>query len=303
MKTIVSKEEDSTYKSLPIVRLISFAGGSSDFDGPVERFQRQAKELEAVVECVVYREKDLGEDYWYTFSNLHSIEESRGYGFMSWKPHLVYREIQRMQDGDILIYSDIGVELNAAGESRLQDYLDLAAVNGQLFFSISNPNRIWTKNDPLLVPRDRHYFRNQIISGVFLALVCEETRKLFCRWDELARVDNGRLLHEHEAGQAPIRNTQHRHDQSLLSRAVFESQTKGVIPDETYFQPWVLGKDKPFLALRNKFGIESMLPMELKPEPLRKIHWVWFFLTKPHQLRRKLLTLRGSTVVKSDGLI
>jgi hypothetical protein len=275
------------------VRLISFAGGSPDFDGPVERFKRQAKELKSIAECIVYREEALGEDYWAKFSNLHSIEHGKGYGFMSWKPHLVYKEIQRMQEGDILIYSDIGIELNAAGENRLQDYFDLAAVNGQLFFSMSNPNRIWTKMDPILLPNDRHYFRNQIISGVFIALVCEESRRIFRRWNELALIDNGRLLHEHEAAPTQIRNPRHRHDQSLLSRAVFESQAKGIIPDETYFQPWILGKDRPFLALRNKFGTESMLPMEFKPEPFRKIHWVWFFLTKPHQLRRKLLSLRG----------
>ena len=48
-----------------------------------------------------------------TFYNLnkHTLDQSRGAGYWLWKPYIIYNNLCRLTEGDILIYTDAGVEI------------------------------------------------------------------------------------------------------------------------------------------------------------------------------------------------
>jgi hypothetical protein len=241
----------------PQVRLISFGEGSPGIARALSRLERQAKSFWQIDSIRIFDGQDLDPDFFNRFGTL-SKDFERGFGLWSWKPYLINREMKNLRDGDILIYLDAGVELNLSGSIRFSEYLDLTAQQEYLLFSQPTPQRQWTKPSDVLLPSDRHYFRNQVVAGILMFQVGPLAKRVVSDWLDMCSIEQGRLLKEPEAMTEELRSRAaganfiaHRHDQSVLSRVVYE-QKLATIRDETYFKPWSLGKTYPFLALRNK---------------------------------------------------
>lgn len=236
----------------PVVRLISFGAGSKGFSKALSRLTRQGNRFPWFDEIKMLSEGDLGEEYLGSMANFPR-ENPKGFGLWSWKPFLIERELESMQLGDVLVYVDAGVEVNARGAARFTHYLDFLARNDVLVFSLDHQHRQWTKNHPLLLDFGKDYFRNQVVAGVLMFRVSARSKELVARWKELCLFEGGKLLLDPDSNSSENHAImkEHRHDQALLSKAVFELGIK-TLPDETIFIPWSKGKNFPFLALRNK---------------------------------------------------
>jgi hypothetical protein len=272
-----SSQSNGAKASTPIVKVISFGSGISGIELALARLRRQVRAFETIDEVETYTEKDLDSDYFEMFHEILS-SPSKGFGFWSWKPYLISRELEALREGDILIYLDAGVEINPKGQDRFTEYLDLLSRQDVLIFTQPTQQRHWTKTSELLLPSDRHYFRNQVVAGILLFRVSDKSKRLAKRWLDLSALDGGALLSDSptpNAGDTRMVNA-HRHDQSVLSRVVFEEATP-VIKDETYFEPWSKGQKAPFLALRNKqTGVSWIWPAVTLPRP---IFLLWQFVT------------------------
>jgi hypothetical protein len=62
-----------------------------------------------VDEVKVYKPWDIDERFYKIHEDL--FHHTRGFGYWIWKPYFINRELMNMKDGDILIYSDAGVEI------------------------------------------------------------------------------------------------------------------------------------------------------------------------------------------------
>lgn len=163
------------------------------------------------------------------FYRLHRpiLDQPRGAGYWLWKPFIVNQTLKEMRDGDILIYSDAGIEIVAG----LTPLLDLAARQEIVLFDgrhyddagAPGPNRCakWTKRD------------------CFVALECDEPRyhdapvldasfTVFAKSARSVRFAQEWLLYccqPHALTDQPNRCglpnlpsfIDHRHDQSILS--------------------------------------------------------------------------------------
>jgi len=245
---------------MPIVRLISFGDGIPGIERALGRVRSKSEACQLIDSVVTYNYLDLGEDFENKFGDIVA-EFPKGFGLWSWKPFLVDRELKKLKDGDILIYVDAGVEINLQGSAILAEYLDYVSREGFLFFSVGDQNRFFTKPDVELVSVE-NYFRNQVIATVFLMKVSPESRSLAGKWLELCERDSASLLKDpeehliqHESGFMG-----HRHDQSLLSKIVFDFGLE-TNRDETFFTPWSRGRRYPFLAMRNRRTGISWLPI------------------------------------------
>lgn len=260
----------------PIVKLISFGTGISGIDLALARLERQGNACDLIDRVEKYTEKNLDDNYFRLFEQILD-KPSKGFGFWSWKPYLISRELETLNEGDVLIYLDAGVEINPRGRQRLTEYLDLVARQDILIFNQPAQHRHWTKPDPMLISNDRHYFRNQAVAGILLFRVCEKSKRFVQNWLRLSAYEGGRLLVDEELPhQGSGKIIAHRHDQSVLSRVAFE---QGIIlrRDETYFEPWSKGTRAPFLALRNKQTGYSWIWAALNlPRPLFR---VWQYVT------------------------
>ena len=252
----------ATTSKIPIVKLITFGGGSLDYREAASRLIKQSEDFPSIDVRRAYTDSDLPADYHRLFNGL-AASHPTGYGLYSWKPYLIYNELLMLNQNDILIYIDAGCELNKFGIRRFDDYLSYTSKHDVLLFELQHPNRYWTKFHPKLLGYPEHYFRNQLVGSVIFIKNNDRARQFIKSWLDLCAFENGILLKDPEDNepQLPIFKM-HRHDQSCLSICAYQHNIKP-IPDETWFQDWRKAEKYPILALRSRTG-ESVLNEKLK---------------------------------------
>lgn len=242
---------------MPNVHLITFGDGSQDYREAAERLISQSNVFSSIDFRRAYKKEDLGAEYNSLFK-----EEVRstalGFGLYSWKPWLVHKHLNSIDENDILVYIDSGCELNPHGMSRFQDYLSITAEHGMLTFELQHAQRFWTKQHHMLASTNaEHYFRNQIAGTVFFIKKNVSSKKFCDDWLALSSHKGGETLMDPGASETQIAGFRaHRHDQSTLSLTAFMNNTYH-IPDETYFTRWSSALDYPILALRNRTGAQK----------------------------------------------
>jgi len=96
----------------------------------------------------VYDESGLEEWFRKKYAD-RLILGSRGFGYWQWKSYLVRRIMDRMNEGDYLIYADGGCTINYSGKERFLEYLTIVDnhQSGILGFQQSLKESEWTKGD------------------------------------------------------------------------------------------------------------------------------------------------------------
>lgn len=243
----------------PIIKLISFGAGRLGISGALDRLQRQARITNWFDEVELFDASYLDPRYYAMFAP-EVFGCQKGFGLWSWKPYLINNQLSQLQEGDILVYVDAGVEINPRGQARFNVYLDHLARHDVLLFSLAEQNRNWTKSSVAMKLDRKHYFRNQVMATVMMLKKCKASEDLVSEWLELTAHNNGELLKdsEHPEFRKDGTGLEHRHDQTLLSLVALEKNLE-TFPDETAFTNWRESRYYPFLALRNSVGSTSIM--------------------------------------------
>lgn len=147
--------------------------------------------------------------------NAEIFKHDRGYGYWVWKPYFIYKSMLNCQDGDILIYSDAGVEFI----QPVQYIID--KMDEDIFFFTNTFKQVeWTKGiilDTILPEwRDGRYNNNMQVqaSNIFIK-VNDKTKNFFKEYLLYCQMP-GLITDE----QSPTENfptfAENRHDQSIL---------------------------------------------------------------------------------------
>ena len=64
--------------------------------------------MNGVDEVKIYGPDDI--DHYFYQANYCTLNQDKGAGLWLWKPYIIWTELLKLNDGDILIYSDAGVE-------------------------------------------------------------------------------------------------------------------------------------------------------------------------------------------------
>lgn len=221
---------------------------------------------------VVRGEKDMPE-----FHSRHQhalVHGTKGYGHMIWKPYIVRRELERMNEGDVLVYCDAGCAFNVHGGRRLADYVRLAreSPSGLVCFRLyGHTNEEWTKGDVLAEfdPEGRFGGERQVTSCVFFVRKCAESVAIVDAW--LDPVQRGAYNVFDDSPSVNVcesaRFKAHRHDQSVLSLLCYKHGAT-FVDDETYFFRAFFpnGMAYPFWALRRRdHATHTHVPLQGKP--------------------------------------
>lgn len=235
---------------------LSFGNGIKFF-GARQRIAAEAESMKLFDEIVVARESALGGDFRRDRGELVK-KHKRGYGLWSWKPYLILKRLEVIEDGGLLMYADVGCSLNPEGRSRLREYFDMTSRGkGWLCFSLrGNTIGQWTKRAMLRAhgldnPAARA--RSQLASGIHFIRASEETRRLASRWYDACgkemEMNDDVSTDEHPEFIA------HRHDQSAFSLLAINGPVES-IPDESWFEPdWDANLRYPVHARRWKHRI------------------------------------------------
>ncbi len=235
---------------------LSFGNGFK-FYGSRCRLAADARRMGVFEDIAIADGQSLGEDFWKERGHLVA-RYKRGFGLWSWKPYLIQRRLEAIDDGDLLTYVDVGCSLNHEGRPRLLECFERARTGpGWLGFSIpGHTEGQWTKRAMLKAhgqddPAARS--RLQLASGVHFIRACEATRRLASRWYDAcgqeAEMNDLLSTEEHPEFIA------HRHDQSAFSLLSVNGPVES-IPDESWFEPdWNANLQYPVHARRWKHRI------------------------------------------------
>lgn len=171
----------------PEISFVSFA--NSRFASQ-DRIKREAEEMHFFDHIYVGDEKML--EPWY-FEKYKDRWSERGFGYWQWKSYLIRRVMDRMEEGDFLVYADAGCTLNSRGIPRLKEYLHMVEENpcGVLGFDQHFREAEWTKADLfdyLGVWGNPKYMNHGLIAGGCIIIHKKPTsQRLIDEWHYISR--------------------------------------------------------------------------------------------------------------------
>ena len=207
--------------------------------------------------------EDLSNSFRKEFKSILSMK--RGGGYWIWKFDIILNKLERINNGEFLIYVDSGCTVNANGAKRLEEYIEMIKNNKSkiISFQMCHQENAWaTKQifDSFGIPEnDPIEISGQYIGGIIIMQKCEDVINIFKDCLDKIRKDPLIITNHYNKNQR-LCFIDNRHDQSILSVAR-KIHGSIVIPDETYsvdFNSETMQKI-PFLATRNQSGSSSLI--------------------------------------------
>lgn len=198
---------------------ITFGAGDSNYLEAGSRLCNQAKKINLFNRITLFTDKCLQKDteFWERHSNF-VIKNKRGYGYWLWKPYIIKKTIESLNNGDILLYLDSGCEININKRNQIINYFNIIKTN-HIITSFTFKEKFWNKMDLILhlnANSDEFIETPQRQAGAILLYVCDETRRLVNEWYEIAcnynLIDDSLSISKNFDGFE-----EHRHDQSIFS--------------------------------------------------------------------------------------
>jgi hypothetical protein len=193
----------------------------------------------------------------------HVLKQKRGGGFWLWKPLILMNAINRIPDGDFLVYCDAGCVVNSYGARRWEEYKSLAAdsPSGILNFQTGFREEKYTGER---VFEHFHIDRESPIrtTGQFEATIlvirkCVPAKDIFKQFAETAR-SNPLLFTDAISTYDPYQlSPTVRHDQSIFS-VICKEANSFALPAESWAQDWDDISHVPFQGRRMRQIMPSL---------------------------------------------
>lgn len=201
------------------VAFLSFA--NSVYIPSLKRLEEQIRDCKLIDEFYFLTNKDLNMNFRKDF---HPYIYRRGYGYWKWKSYLVKQYFDKMQDDDILVYSDAGCDYNAKAEHRFGEYLDIVRKHesGILVFEDRYLERQFTKGDVFRFLIGRNTFlpisdSNQRLGGMWVMRKCRNTVNLVDKWYDTCMNHFDLITDKSSVAPNFAEFIENRHDQSVFS--------------------------------------------------------------------------------------
>jgi hypothetical protein len=91
---------------------ISFSGGGQNYYDALDRVSKELTQLNTFDEIIKIIDNDLKNDveFWERHGDFIT-NNKRGYGYWLWKPYIILKQLNNMNENDILVYLDSGCEV------------------------------------------------------------------------------------------------------------------------------------------------------------------------------------------------
>ena len=124
--------------------------------------------------CDEFEPNDLDNDFKTNFQ--HILKETKGGGYWIWKPYIIKKKLQEINDGDYLIYLDAGCTLNTNpnAKKRFDEYIDMLDKSnlGIISFQTDYEEHKYTKKEIFehfkIDETNKHYNSGQLIGTVVI---------------------------------------------------------------------------------------------------------------------------------------
>ena len=238
------------------LHLISY--GDKNYLKAKERLYKEAVNTNWFYSIKCYGFEDLSISFRNEFKSI--LEMKRGGGYWIWKFDLIINKLEEINDGEFLIYIDSGCTVNAKGNKRLEEYIEMIkkSKNKIISFQMDHKEKVWTTKQVFSsfgIPENHPIETSgQFIGGILIMQNCDAVKNIFKNCLDKIRKNHLIITDYYNRIQRPFFKD-HRHDQSILSvaRKIYGSI---VIPDETWSRDFNSENMKkiPFLATRKRNG-------------------------------------------------
>lgn len=164
-------------------------------------------------------------DHLFSTLNKDILESDRGAGYWLWKPYIIYNNLLRLSNNDILIYTDAGVEI-VNNLSYIIDSMD----NDIFLFGNNYRHLDWCKMDVMNVvyPYWNDVFDNenrQVQASAIFIKNTYSTRLFISKWLKYCQIDH--LINDTKSHAENYPTFQeHRHDQAILTALAYKYNLK-----------------------------------------------------------------------------
>lgn len=211
-------------------KFITFGAPAEKFHDNVKRICKEAYSFEFFDEVIGFTEQDLINDKPFWEKHKYFIlNNKRGYGYYIWKAHLINKELEKMQENDILIFADAGCEMNKYGKQRFLEYIDILNNDpneyGLICFQTPHKEITFSKKK-VLDYFNKTYFNKtknidlqyQCMSGVQIIKKTKHSSNLMKLWSIITK--NYDLINDNIDKNESILFHENRHEQSVYSMLV-----------------------------------------------------------------------------------
>lgn len=216
--------------------LVSFA--DSRFQNSLKRLEQQTEGFPFDERYFLTEKNSLTKAYWH---KLKPWFYRRGYGYWNWKFRIVREYLDRIEEGDLLFYSDAGITWNAtfnAIERFKQQMTLLDGENDVLVYDQPAIEQEWTKGDILdalgVYDNEEICMSRQIYSGFFCIKKTKRTCKLLKEIISLCEIEKELVTDKRSSKPNKKGFVENRHDQSLFSVIIKKHPRKTIHYSEHY---------------------------------------------------------------------
>jgi hypothetical protein len=146
----------------------------------------------------------------------HILTQSRGAGYWLWKPYFIDKVINEMNEGDILIYCDAGVEIF----NNVNHIVDRMK-NDVFLFGNTYDHVHWCKMDVIKAICPTIQTNKQVQASVMFFRVSETSKLFIKRWLQYCTkpgfIDDSKSISQNHS-----EFQEHRHDQAIITCLVYK---------------------------------------------------------------------------------
>ena len=181
------------------IYFLSFA--TSNWKQSKPRYKRQLdfiqSKFQLFKDIYLYNEKDLKKEYWDYIKDKITVKD--GFYLWSWKPYIILDILDKINDGDYLLYMDGGCSLSDAWSFNKSKSILLdkcSKLNNDIFIALTYiqhshncPIKIQIRKELLeevKLDKDDYFLNkyNHYQSGVILLYKCDKSVQLIKDWYE-----------------------------------------------------------------------------------------------------------------------
>jgi len=203
--------------------------------------------------CLAYGPKELNNNFLNKYEEI--LKNKKGAGFWIWKHQIIKQQLEKVNDGDIVVYSDAGSSLNLNAGNKFNEYIDILSHSkySTLRFKNDQIEKYWTSKEIFdyfgIHPESKEGNSQQYLAGHIIVKKSESLREQLNEVDKLLDKDMYLITDKYSNNQIEGYRS-NRHDQSILS---IISKIYGC--EEKENEVWFKQKEKlqfeyPFLAVQ-----------------------------------------------------
>jgi hypothetical protein len=228
-------------------KIYGISYSSRNFQNRFSKITESGKNCGLFNEFKCFTEEDIDNDFKEKYKEVWN--SNRGGGYWIWKPYIISKMLENINDDDIIVYLDSGCSINITPESQLRfnKYINMVnnSKSGILRFQLTHQEKKFTnkkiieyfkikfenKYDNENSKMNEYLDNYQLVGGIQIIRKTQFSIDFFNKVLEILNDDQHLFSDKYTQY-----NEQHRHDQSIMSLLYKYMDGDLILDDETYFE-------------------------------------------------------------------